>query len=162
MPALPPAPAARWPDAAGDSADPTLADLARDLWEEMLRADPVFASAQGDERYLGELADRSPAGRRQRHERLAALQVRAQALDTTALDAADRLSLGLLREELQRALVLCEADLERWLVDPRGAPHVECFNLVVNQPSATQAQREAMEQRWAAMAGLSWLQIRHP
>jgi uncharacterized protein (DUF885 family) len=146
--------APRWPDAAGDIADARLAALASDLWEEMLRANPVFASNHGDERYLGRLEDVTPAGVADRRARLAALQQRATAIDATSLSVADKVSLGLLGDELQRALILAGSGMETWLVDPRGAPHVGFFNLVIDQPSATPAQRAAMEQRWAAMAGV--------
>ena len=146
--------APRWPDAAGDIADARLAALASDLWEEMLRANPVFASNHGDERYLGQLEDVTPAGVADRRARLAALQQRAAGIDASQLSAADKVSLGLLGDEVQRALILAGSGMETWLVDPRAAPHVGFFNLVIDQPSATPAQRDAMEQRWAAMAGV--------
>ena len=147
-------PPSRWPDAAGDIADPQLAGLARDLWEEILRENPVFASKHGDERYLDALEDPAPAARAERRARLAALHERARRIDPATLSAADRVSLDLLGDELRRSTILAEAGLELWLVDPRGAPHVGFFNLVVDQPSATPAQREAMARRWAAMAGV--------
>jgi len=58
--------ASPWPDAAGAIADPDLAALATGLWEEMLRADPVFASQLGDERYLGQVKDLSPGALKRR------------------------------------------------------------------------------------------------
>ncbi len=143
---------ARWPDAAGSIADPLLAALATDLWEELLRTDPVQASVHGDERYLGELRDMSRPAQQARRERLAALSARAEALDPGSLVADDRLTLLLMRDELRRSLIVHDAGLERWVVDPRGAPHVEFFNLVEDQPSATPSQREAMVRRWSGMA----------
>jgi uncharacterized protein (DUF885 family) len=142
----------RWPDAAGDIADPTLAALATDLWEEMLRSDPVQASALGDERFLGTLRNFSPGAQRSRRERIVALQARADAVSPDALSSDDRITLELLREELQRMLILQDAGFERWVVDSRSPPHVDFFNLVVDQPSATREEQDAMVDRWATMA----------
>ncbi len=140
-----------WSDAAGATADPALAALTVELWEEMLRADPVFASNLGDSRYLGKLKDLSPTGLAARRERLVALSERAAALDQDSLSEADRLTLVLLREELDRALIFHDAHFERWLVSPSAAPHIELQNLVEDQPAHTAREREAMLARWAAM-----------
>jgi uncharacterized protein (DUF885 family) len=142
---------AAWPDAAGATADPGLAELAADFWEEILRGDPVFASNLGDDRYLGVLKDQTAPGLAARRERLAALSARAAAIDAGALQPSDRVTLELLVEELQRALIFHDAQLHEWLVDPRGAPHIELQNLVQDQPAGTAAERAAMIRRWAAM-----------
>jgi len=150
-PSANPATGAPWTDAAGATADPALAALTVDLWEEMLRGDPVFASNLGDDRYLGKLKDLSVAGLASRRERLEALSARAAAMNAAALAAADRVTLDLLREELERALIFHDAHFEQWLVNPSGAPHIELQNLVEDQPAHTQAERDAMLARWAAM-----------
>jgi len=171
-----PAGSTPWPDAAGATSDPGLAALAADFWEEMLRADPVAASNLGDHRYLGLLKDLSPGGLAARRTRLEALSARAAAWDgaataagigaqppdtqpapdaaspaTQPLSAPDRLTLELLREEIERALIVHDAHFERWLVNPSGAPHIELQNLVEDQPAHTAEERDAMIARWAAM-----------
>jgi uncharacterized protein (DUF885 family) len=131
--------------------DPELASLCVDLWEEMLRADPVSASRNGDARYLGLLPELGEASRRARGQRLAALEQRAAAIDAQALAPDERITLAMAREELSRERTLHDAHLDRWLVDPANGVQTMLFNLAPDQPASTEAERAALRQRWAAM-----------
>ncbi len=142
---------AAWPDAAGQVAHPQLAALSIELWQELLEADPIWAGAMGDERYLDRLPDERPEAYEARRQRILALQQRTLALDPALLSADDRVTRELLVEELARQLIVLESRLWEWAVDPRGAAHIGLQNLVEDQPTATAAQREALAQRWARM-----------
>ncbi|MGQ0551981.1 MAG: DUF885 domain-containing protein [Planctomycetota bacterium] len=142
---------AAWPDAAGQVAHPQLAALSVELWQELLEADPIWAGAMGDERFLDRLPDERPEAYEARRQRVLALQQRALALDPELLSGDDRVTRELLLEELARQLILLEARLWEWAVDPRGAAHISLQNLVEDQPTATEAQREALARRWARM-----------
>ncbi len=140
-----------WPDAAGDVRDPVLACLCVDLWDELLREDPIWAGRLGDPRALGELPDVTPAGRRRTLEILEALSARAEALPGEALSADERETLELLRDELDARLIGARSDLALFTVDPLEGPQQQAFSLALDQPARTAAQRAALLRRWRAL-----------
>jgi len=142
-----------WADAAGAVRHPDLAAIATDLWEEILRADPVQASFLGDRRYLDLLPDASRGAREDRRERLLALGRRLDDLDAAALEADERVTLAVARHYIRAALARADARFEEWIVSPRGAPHVFFFNLAPDQPAATPQERGALLRRWRRMRG---------
>jgi uncharacterized protein (DUF885 family) len=154
-PSQPPA-EARWPAAAGDLQDPVLATLCVDLWEQLLRDDPVQAGQMGDERFLALLADRSPGGRAQRRQQLESLlervHLQAQALPASEQDTLEAsVTLAMAEHWLQGSLLRLELGMDRWNLRPGYSLATELFNLAPDQPTSTPAQRAALLERWRAM-----------
>jgi uncharacterized protein (DUF885 family) len=142
-----------WPDAAGDVADPELAALCVELWDLLLREDPIHAGQLGDQRALGEVPDVTPSGRRSRREALEDLARRAAALPALRLPPGELESLELLRGELDGRLALAGAELDLFTVDPLEGPHLRAFSLAPDQPTHTAVQRDALLRRWRALPG---------
>jgi uncharacterized protein (DUF885 family) len=112
---------------AGPSED--LAKLCREYWEGHLRANPTSATSIGDRRFDDRLADITPAGIARDQRRIEGVLARARAIDEQALNAADRVSLGALRDELDAQLAQLACGFHEWVVDPLNGPQVSLMNL---------------------------------
>jgi uncharacterized protein (DUF885 family) len=73
-------------------------------WQWTLREYPEFATQIGDHRYDDRLSDQSAAGVARRREARIAFLERAQRIDAAALSPADRVSLRILRHQLEDAV----------------------------------------------------------
>ena len=138
--------------AAEAAASATLAALAADYWEATLEADPLLATAVGDRRYDHRMPDPTPAGIAASRDRAAALLVRLEVLDGSALPPADRITASALRESLRGDIAVLAADIGAWNVDslegiPAGLIVIPDF-----QRLDTPASGRAMVDRWHAMA----------
>ena len=111
------------------AASAELAKLCDDYWQGHLRFNPEDATAIGDRRYDDRLEDNSAAGIAKETKWLEGVRARARAFPAKGLDAADRLNLAALVEELENQLAARSCRFERWNVDPLNGPQVSFMNL---------------------------------
>ncbi len=97
--------------------DPALRAVVADHWEAMMRWMPTYATTVGDHRYDDQLARKDAASIDRANAERAALLARLVALDAAKLDDVDRVTLALLRGELEgnHAVELCK--FHEWNVD---------------------------------------------
>lgn len=145
------APSTPWPDAAGAVAHPALARLSVELWDEVLRQDPVEAGRLGDARFLAALPDLRPQARAERQEAWRAHADSVGAIDADELTARDAETLAMARHLISERLIHAEVGLGTWLLSPNRGVHTFLWNLSADQPVGTSAERDALVRRWAAM-----------
>ncbi len=107
-------------DAVAGVSDPTLAGVIADHWEYTMRWAPTYATTLGDHRFDDLLAPRDLAAITRANAERDALIARLVAIDGAALNAIDRVTLALLRGQLEanRAMDVCKQ--HEWLVDSGG------------------------------------------
>ncbi len=137
-----------------------LDSLAADFWLAYLETEPQHATALGEPGFDGRLPDRSPDGRRAARAGFARLLARLDALPGTraasaAADgttAGDAITRSALRESIEEQLTLLDTGVVAWNVDALDGIPVQLLNTADYQPLRTPADREALLQRWRAMA----------
>jgi uncharacterized protein (DUF885 family) len=122
--------------------------IAVDAWEAILGTAPLFATAIGDRRYAGLLADRSPAGVEAARAAFTGLLARLDALEPTPAEAVTHAAV---REVLEGELTFVETGLPGWNVDPMDGIPVPLLQVADYQPVATREDRAALLERWRAM-----------
>ena len=107
-------------DAVAGVADHRLAAAIADHWEFMMRWSPTYATTLGDHRYDDKLAPRDTAAIARANAERDALIAQLAAIDGAALNATDRVTLALLRGQLEanRDMDVCKQ--HEWLVDAGG------------------------------------------
>jgi uncharacterized protein (DUF885 family) len=132
------------------AADPaaSLTALAKTYWDERMAADPLEATETGDRRFDDQLPDESPAGRAADRARLERLRTRVAAVPTEVLPATDRVTRGLLLDEIDADLSRAACELDDWAVDAREGPQVVFLRLPELQPVKTVAEGKALAARW--------------
>lgn len=152
--ALTSTPKSPWSDAAAGVHDARLATLCTDAWEYRMASDPVGAMLLGDPRYLGRLPDNSQSGSDANIARIGEFMRRAEAIPTFELADKDRTTLRFLYDawKLELDEHALGIDVASWNIDPRGGPQLDFLTLAEDQPTVTTAEREALLERWEAMA----------
>ncbi|MCE9579937.1 MAG: DUF885 domain-containing protein [Deltaproteobacteria bacterium] len=117
--------------------DPALAAAATAHWAWVTRWQPVLATTLGDHRFDDRLAPRDRAAIRRCHDERRDLLGLLGAIDAGPLDAADRLTLMMLAQEVAAAGAADLARLHEWHVSPRGGLFEEFTYLVEIHPLAT-------------------------
>jgi len=110
--------------------DGRLAALADDFAVVDGRNHPERATAAGDHRFDGMLADLSDEGRQAARRDLDALRARLLAIDEAPLDEEDRLSRAVLAARLDEESARLDLDLHRFMLDPLAGPHVALLELI--------------------------------
>ena len=107
-------------DAVAGVVDHALAAVIADHWEYMMRWAPTYATTLGDHRYDDRLAPRDEAAIHRANAERDALIARLVAIAPAPLTATDRVTLALLRGQLEanRAMDVCMQ--HEWLVDSGG------------------------------------------
>jgi len=97
--------------------DPALREVVADHWEHLMRWAPSWATTLGDHRYDDQLAPRDAFSIAAAHGERDALLARLVAIDAERLGDTDRITLALLRGQLeaQRAMDVCK--FHEWNVD---------------------------------------------
>ena len=113
-----------------------VARLSAELWQELLRVSPTWASYLGDRSRDPELEDLSEAAVKAHLEKLKALKARAEKVDAGKLSPADRVTLDVLRTELgsRTGVEVCQG--HRWEVDQLAGPQVWLAEIPQHLPIA--------------------------
>jgi len=128
-----------------------LLELAAEAWDGTLAADPLYATAIGDRRFLAALPPNdADAGRRER-ARVTALLEKVSRIDPSGLVQDDQITRSALLDHLRYESGIAEADLARWAVDPLDGPQVALLNVESYQPIESPADAEAAVDRWREM-----------
>jgi uncharacterized protein (DUF885 family) len=128
-----------------------LAALATTYWDERMAAHPLEATETGDRRFDDRLPDETPAGRTTDRERLERLKVRVAAVPAEELPSTERVTRGLLLDEIDSDLSLAACELDDWAVDAREGVQVVFLRLPELQPVKTVAEGRVLAARWAKM-----------
>ncbi len=132
-----------------------LADLAAEAWDGSMAANPLYATALGDRRYLTQLSPNDAAAEDRESARLRGLLARTTELAEQELTSADRVTRRALLDNLEYELGLAGSRLASWAVDPLDGPQVQLLNVESYQPIDTPAEGLAAVERWRAMG--PWL-----
>jgi uncharacterized protein (DUF885 family) len=129
----------------------TLAELAAEAWEQVIAAQPVYATALGDRRFDDRLRANDPGALDREAARLATLGRRAEAIDPAELSAADGVTRSALIDFVGYEADLVAAGMEAWAVDPLDGPQVGFLNIPSFQPVRSTDEATALLARWRAM-----------
>ncbi len=129
----------------------TLAALASEYWNAMMKDDPLAATALGDRRYDSLMPDITPQGMRKTEETCRDLLRRAAELEEERLSEVDRITKKALLTDIQGTLDYRSCELADWTVDPLRGPQVELLNVESFQPVRTPEEGAALASRWAAI-----------
>lgn len=126
--------------------------LADDYWETQMRLSPLWATFVNHPRYHDKLDDNSAAGREDERKAREALLNRLKALDRAKLTEQEKVSLEVMRLELELALERPRHKFWQWDVDQMDGPQTWISSVVeFSQPMKTEADAEALLKRLAAM-----------
>jgi uncharacterized protein (DUF885 family) len=135
---------------AADSATELLS-LADETWTGLMTAQPLYATAIGDRRFLDGLSPNDD-GAIDRERRCLTEQLdQARAIPTDGLTPADRVTRDALVDTLSFELGVVESGVARWSVDPLDGPQVTFLNVASFQPLKTVEDGEALLARWREM-----------
>ncbi len=139
------------PSGAADNQARKLHALFETTWEEGARDFPEWATYRGDHRYGDRLADMSAQAIAARDEQLKQRLAQARAIDRSALNSTDRVSLDMFIDNLQRQLdVVAFPGWRTMSLRALGGPHTQFADLLAASPTSTRAQMEQMLARLAA------------
>jgi uncharacterized protein (DUF885 family) len=144
-----PAPAPPSSAASAPAAPAALAALLDEVWQEMLREDPLLATQAGDTRYDDRLPSVTPADQERRAASARRALERLGAIDPAALSAPDRVTYEILGRTLREALA--EHEHRAWLVPitNREGFHVDVARLPGQMPLGSAADYDAYLSRLA-------------
>jgi uncharacterized protein (DUF885 family) len=128
-----------------------LAELAAEAWDQVIAAQPVFATSLGDRRFDDRLRPNDPGALDREAARLAVFARRAEAIDPAGLSAGDRVTRSALLDFLGYEADLVAAGMEAWAVDPLDGPQVGFLNIPSFQPVRSTDEAVALLARWWAM-----------
>ncbi|MGH2570181.1 MAG: DUF885 domain-containing protein, partial [bacterium] len=125
--------------AAPAAADPAAEAHAifHDYWEHLLREDPTWATYIGDHRWGDRLQDLSESAHQARVDALEGFLARSRALDRSALDDADRLSVGVFERSLGFSLEDARLPGRLLPMNQQSGPHISFPQIIESQPFDT-------------------------
>ena len=135
-------------------ADPTVSPVhafADRAWERFLELEPLWATAQGDDRWDDRLDDPGPVGRAAELALLDEWEVEMASLEGAPLSVEDAVTIGLVRIVIER--IRRAHDLRVWemeAVDQYGGPQALLGDLARLQPTDTPERFERLLARIAA------------
>ncbi len=144
------APAARAQRATAPSRPSAFQALLDDHWQWTLRESPVLATTLGDHRYDRELGDLTLAAMDRRAREAARFLARADAIDTTRLSAAERVTRAILRRDLAEAVEGNRYGQRMVLFTTYHGWHTGFADLADTHPFRDRADYEAYVARLAA------------
>jgi prolyl oligopeptidase len=130
-----------------DSAEPIWTQLAADWWEAQLEHTPTYATFVGDSRFNDRLEELGPKARREWQDKLAELEKRAAVLSPIQLTESDRVSLELLRLQLELERKQDKFKLYEWAIDPNYGPQSWFAQLMSFTPLKTAKDLDDFDKR---------------
>jgi prolyl oligopeptidase len=130
-----------------DSAVESWKKLADDWWETQLENSPVYATFTGDNRFNNRLDELGPKARRRWQEKVADLEKRAAAIPPAQLEESDRVSLDLLRLQLDLERRQDKFKLYEWAIDPNFGPQSWLAQLINFTPLKTDKDLDDLDKR---------------
>jgi len=125
--------------------------FADEVWTGLMTAQPIYATAIGDRRFLDGLPPNDAGAIDRERARIGGQLERARAIAPDGLSAADRVTRDALVDLLAYEQGLVESGIARWSVDPLDGPQVTFLNIPSFQPATTVAEGEALVRRWREM-----------
>ena len=136
-------------DAHAQAARAAVDRLADAYWEAQLDRYPESATIYGfSGPRNGKLTDLSPDGFAHWEQQLQDFRRTGASIDTTTLDHASRVNLGMLEAEIGKALEVRRCRRELWTVDQLDGPQVGLATLAELQAIRTAAERSLLLERW--------------
>jgi uncharacterized protein (DUF885 family) len=108
---------------------PALRALLADNWDWLMHTSPTWAMTLGDHRFDDQLPKRDAASIAAREADARAFLARARALDASAMDARDRVTLDLFTQDLAGGVAEIVCESWQWHVSPRENPLLELSNV---------------------------------
>ena len=131
-----------------------LQEIFEDYHQFCMRNYPMWATYEGDHRYNERLTDMRPEAFQARSDSARAFMERAQAIDSTVLTAADRLSRTLFIREMKLGLEADAFHSEYQPFSQQGGPHIDFPQVVEVQPLESDSDRRVYLQRLGAFPEL--------
>lgn len=129
-----------------------LASLAADYWHEYLTYEPIEATLLGYPGFDHLMPDKTPTARASHRGKLVELQARLEhQVPATGLPDTDRVTRGVLAEQVAADISVLDCALDEWSVDPRNGPQAAYLDLAGLQSVKTPQNGAAMLARWRAM-----------
>lgn len=124
-------------------ADDDVRALAEEFWEQLLEANPTFATFVGDHRYDDRIEDVSSAAEERYARDARGLLDRLEAIDPDGLDQNDRVTVGLLIGEASQVIAAAEHRLTELRSDQMQGVHVDLLQTtgVLSAPEPDHAYR---------------------
>jgi uncharacterized protein (DUF885 family) len=134
--------------------NPTVADLADRFWTTRLWMSPTMANLYGDHRFDSGIEDVSVEFEDAAIAKLRGLMDEVAAIDTSALESQDRITLELLVHEAEGALVSLEGRAAEFAVDPMIGLHVQLPSFAPQVSIADAQHAEDIAERWSKVGVL--------
>jgi uncharacterized protein (DUF885 family) len=138
-------------DAGATDAAASLRALADRFWDEVLEANPTWATVMGDRRFDDRLDDVSVAGRAAIETARREVAAAARAIDPGRLSSTDRVTRQMLIDEADGQAASLASRTIDWTVDPIGGPQTGLQDLVEYQTISTPSDGAALAARWRAI-----------
>ena len=107
-----------------------LTSVSADYWSAAMERYPTWATAVSIHDHDSRLEDLSPEALAAWQARLSELLVRVDAIQSAALSPGERVTLAMLRNEIESGLLVSRLGFETWSVDQLGGPQVGLLDLV--------------------------------
>jgi len=138
-------------DSPAAAATADLLSLADEVWTGLMTAQPIYATAIGDRRFLDGLPPNDAGAIDRERRRLSEQLDRTRDIAPDGLTPADRVTRDALVDTLAFELGVVESGVARWAVDPLDGPQVTFLNIPSIQPLSTVKDGEALLARWREM-----------
>ncbi|MGH9185442.1 MAG: DUF885 domain-containing protein [Acidimicrobiales bacterium] len=128
--------------------DATLRGLADEYWDAFLEATPTYATLIGDRRFDDRIEDLSVEAEQRQRATWERLRGRVAGLDPSTLDRADRVTAGLLDEELKRGIDYIDHKIVEQSWDQMAGVHVDLMLVPSEYNAPTPENAEKLVERF--------------
>jgi uncharacterized protein (DUF885 family) len=125
-----------------------LTDLATQFWDDVLEANPTWATVLGDHRFDDRLDDLRPQALAALERTRRATVAAARAIDPNGLSATQRITRQMLIDEAEGQAEQLATHATEWSVDPLNGPQTALLDLVDYQTIGTPKDGANLVARW--------------
>jgi len=144
-------PTALHPEATAGVADPVLARLLHDHWEDAMARSPEWATMLGDRRYDHLIGDASALAETDRFEAARGFLARAEAIDLDTLSPEDRLTVGVFAISIRDTLADEACHFGDWSLTPSRNALADLARTIEDHPLDSPASIDTLAARIEAM-----------